>query len=137
MCGLRDQFHDDESVLAGASVSGHLISFQGGALFRDTTSEHRNIHEHVTHDEEMMTRREIWKQRATQGLRRLMEDREKCVTFNGKVLTTETIKLLTNYTIVRVVQAASGGRHKDKWNKGDKLQAVRQKRMERECDEQP
>ena len=49
---------------AGASVSGHLISFQGGALFRDTTSEHKNIHEHVTHDEEMMTRREIWEQRA-------------------------------------------------------------------------
>ena len=49
-----------------------------------------------------------------------MEDREKCVTFDGKVLTTETIKLPTNYTIVRVVQAASGGRHKDKRNKGEK-----------------
>ena len=66
-----------------------------------------------------------------------MENREKCVTFNGKVLTTETIKLPTNYTIVRVVQAASGGRYKDKRNKGEKVQAVRQERMERECDEQP
>ena len=66
-----------------------------------------------------------------------MEDREKCVTFDGRVLTTETIKLLTNYTIVSVVQAASGGRHKDKRNEGEKVQAVRQERLERECHEEP